>query len=653
MVKSFLEKVSKMERNFWQWLTLFFYFIQSDPTPESNSGQSQRARNPNSPSNVYYAGSYPGQQQQQANYYPQASNQQPISRAQAPQYTENSPFSFPPKPRSVQFPNRYAFATGQTVHLNQLLQDLENQTIFLLSINNQIAQYNTSDMEMRKISFMVEEKEKIEFSSITLNQQLEYLDVIIHNPTNKFSEEAVIYLTSCISVCESAIQYTQDLLEKILSFSSLDSALRLSMEMGEEEEQFRQIQLQSQQEQQQNQSFSQQYNDSPPAYQNSNFQREQNDHSSFNSSNSDESNFYIPPQSRNKKIDLNKQPEPENDLYQHQQQLKQLYQPPQNHHNQNSEIVLSGQINQFNIRDNEEERKNVKINLHKSDEIQSNNQNFNYQAQQQQQQQELSPPILQLYNEPPPHYQENNKINLKKDEEFDQLSPDMNQFRSKPINLHKEELFEKKEKSEEEIQNDNNENVEIYIPEEFNISDEELNLKLKTYRDQVDNLLIRATISSSEDNSTTIIGELQEIRNQSREMMEKLGENNPSFVEQFRLLCAEISASCARIGERNYDELAKSSGDPVQFIENKIFEIIQQVYDTDSTDIESGLVLKERLKKLKHGLRTMRRDEKLPNSQLDRLEDLQENMADLQHQFSKFLFVFYLFFTCYLVFYFR
>jgi len=78
-----------------------------------------------------------------------------------------------------------------------------------------------------------------------------------------------------------------------------------------------------------------------------------------------------------------------------------------------------------------------------------------------------------------------------------------------------------------------------------------------------------------------------------------------------------------------------TQGDAIGFSEAKIFDLVQQVHDTPATDIAAAVALKERMKNVKNLLRGLRRQDGFSEGQHARLEDLQENLSDLQHKFSK------------------
>ena len=257
-----------------------------------------------------------------------------------------------------------------------------------------------------------------------------------------------------------------------------------------------------------------------------------------------------------------------------------------------------------------------------------------------------------------------------KEEDNQNVPPAYSNSENSRINLKKEEEEEEEEKKEEEEANssepkivlrksldlsDSSEGINLEksdlddLPSRIDVDTNELELEFFELRKRVDNLLIRATESDSKTNSSAITSELQKIRADLRNTVDvvKSTDENSSILEKFRLLSSEIAASCERIdGQKHSPQPASPSSpvDPVSFVESKIFELVQSVHDTNASDISTASSIKESMKKLKNTLRTLRHNEKFTQNQISRLEDLQENLADLQHEFSMLFFTFSIFY---------
>jgi len=75
-------------------------------------------------------------------------------------------------------------------------------------------------------------------------------------------------------------------------------------------------------------------------------------------------------------------------------------------------------------------------------------------------------------------------------------------------------------------------------------------------------------------------------------------------------------------------------------METKIFEMIQRIEDIPHDNASQAKRLKEDMKEAGKLLVSMRKHEGFTKSEKNRLEDLQENLSDLKHNFSKYMLIF-------------
>mmetsp|Transcript_34254 Transcript_34254/g.58634 ORF Transcript_34254/g.58634 Transcript_34254/m.58634 type:complete len:596 (+) Transcript_34254:30-1817(+) len=175
------------------------------------------------------------------------------------------------------------------------------------------------------------------------------------------------------------------------------------------------------------------------------------------------------------------------------------------------------------------------------------------------------------------------------------------------------------------------------LPDDINIDNLliELQSQFETLRDNLDNLIIKATTITSKIEASEICVELDSLRETILTVLQNYNIGAIDETEQYRnirLLCNEVDQSKKDIQERTFVEHKQS---PIEKMETKIFEMIQRIEDIPHDNASQAKRLKEDMKEAGKLLVSMRKHEGFTKSEKNRLEDLQENLSDLKHNFNK------------------
>eukprot|EP00339_Tiarina_fusa_P029676 CAMPEP_0117076534 /NCGR_PEP_ID=MMETSP0472-20121206/53949_1 /TAXON_ID=693140 ORGANISM="Tiarina fusus, Strain LIS" /NCGR_SAMPLE_ID=MMETSP0472 /ASSEMBLY_ACC=CAM_ASM_000603 /LENGTH=369 /DNA_ID=CAMNT_0004802469 /DNA_START=541 /DNA_END=1650 /DNA_ORIENTATION=+ len=227
--------------------------------------------------------------------------------------------------------------------------------------------------------------------------------------------------------------------------------------------------------------------------------------------------------------------------------------------------------------------------------------------------------------------QERSPIDLQKreDPQSEEEKSEIPELEFGKINL------KKIDSDDEEKQPEKQEDVSDSETLQMNVA--ELQQEFYALRKNVDELMIQATEVDTKEEGNDIVQKLMVVREQCRTKVEIAEQNEDvsPVVEQFRVLSREIADSCERIRARKYDSRSGEAVDPVARVERQLFDLVQKVHDLPASDVSGAIALKGAMKKIKELLRNMRHHEKFTKAQHARVEDLQENLSDLQHEFGK------------------